>query len=187
MATRVGAEAVPADGSRPLQNTGANDVSMDVSFVFGDAQKVGAAEAERAAIVWDSLGFGGGVRADALAAVALAAPPGCVLVTYDALPEDPRLAKFEALGEALVLPNSWTAKQRYYLYAVAGGAADEKLHAAPLTPTADEGVIAVAASHEGFRHPDAATPDGAAPEEGSALVLDDLGKALGTDAVRGFL
>ena len=46
--------------------------------------------------------------------------PGCVLVTYDTLPSDSRLSAWKQL-DVLVLPNSWTAKQRYYLYVLPGG------------------------------------------------------------------
>ena len=49
-----------------------------------------------------------------------AAKPGCVLVTYDVLPKDSRLSAWKQL-DVLVLPNSWTARQRYYLYVLPGG------------------------------------------------------------------
>ena len=47
-------------------------------YVCRDAQRLGVAEYGRAALVWDSLGFGDGVRADLLATVARDAPRGCV-------------------------------------------------------------------------------------------------------------
>jgi hypothetical protein len=76
-----------------------------------------------AALIWDSLGYGAenGGRAEGLAGATRGCKPGCVLVTYDALPQDPRLREWKQLGDAVVLPNSWTARQRYYLYVLPGG------------------------------------------------------------------
>ena len=114
--------------------------ALPVYFAHADARE-GDRAFEGAALVWDSLGFGGGVRAEILAAVARKAPPGCVLVTYDALPtekECPELANFKALGEPLVLPNSWTPRQRYYVYELQPSEASAPVDPAVDAPAAPE-------------------------------------------------
>jgi len=94
----------------------------EVQFVLGNVVEQAEEECRRAALIWDSLGYGAenGGRTEGLAGATRGAPPGCVLVTYDVLPDDPRLERWRQLGEAIVLPNSWTARQRYYLYALDG-------------------------------------------------------------------
>jgi len=94
----------------------------DVCFVLGDVVEQAEAQCRDAALIWDSLGYGAenGGRTEGLAGATKGAKPGCVLVTYDALPQDPRLSEWKQL-DVIVLPNSWTARQRYYLYVLPGG------------------------------------------------------------------
>ncbi len=94
----------------------------DICFVLGDVVQEAEAQCRDAALIWDSLGYGAenGGRTEGLAGATRSAKPGCVLVTYDALPQDPRLAAWKQL-DVVVLPNSWTARQRYYLYVLPGG------------------------------------------------------------------
>ena len=95
----------------------------EVCFVLGDVVEQAEAQCSDAALIWDSLGYGAenGGRTEGLAGATRGCKPGCVLVTYDALPQDPRLREWKQLGDAVVLPNSWTARQRYYLYVLPGG------------------------------------------------------------------
>ena len=129
---------------------------------------------------------------DEHAVVAKHAPPGCVVVTYDDLPAGFDLGRLRPLGEPLVLPNSWTPKQRYYVFeVVADGEARADVAAEgfehPLALTDDAPLRALADSHQGRRHPDALTADGALPEADQRPFLDQLAATLGTDAVAGFL
>ena len=116
------------------------------------------------------------------------------MVTYDVLPSDERLARFEALGDApLVLPNSWTPKQRYYLYHLRSDS-DSDHAPAPRGPSnvfdagaIDAGLRAVLDAHQSKRHPDADTPDDDAPELENTAFLATLATTLGTNAVASFL
>jgi len=94
----------------------------EVCFVLGDVVEQAEAQCRDAALIWDSLGYGAenGGRTEGLAGATKGAKPGCVLVTYDVLPSDPRLREWKQL-DVVVLPNSWTARQRYYLYVLPGG------------------------------------------------------------------
>ena len=94
----------------------------EVCFVLGDVVQQAEAQCRDAALIWDSLGYGAenGGRTEGLAGATRGCKPGCVLVTYDVLPKDSRLAAWKQL-DVVVLPNSWTAKQRYYLYVLPGG------------------------------------------------------------------
>ena len=164
---------------------------LDVRFYHGDA-RAGERAFQGAALIWDSLGFGGGARGEVLAVVAKHAPPGCIVVTYDDLPAGFDLGRLRPLGEPLVLPNSWTPKQRYYVFeVVADGEARADVAQEgfehPLALTDDAPLRALADSHQGRRHPDALTADGALPEADQRPFLDQLAATLGTDAVAGFL
>ena len=94
----------------------------EVCFVLGDVVQEAEAQCRDAALIWDSLGYGAenGGRTEGLAGATKGAKPGCVLVTYDVLPNDSRLSQWKQL-DVVVLPNSWTARQRYYLYVLPGG------------------------------------------------------------------
>ena len=139
-----------------------------------------------ASVVWDSIGFGETpVREAVFANTAAAAAPRCLLVTYDRAPAAAAASGAFELARVVALPNSWTPRQRYYVYrrvaapaAAPGGAAPPPpppgaaaTPPPPAPPPADGGpapwvperaLAAVARAHRSARFGDGATEASAA-------------------------